>query len=49
MCIEAGLDICEVSQLLGYSDIRITQEVYAPTCGRFLEDRRGPEEQELRL
>lgn len=39
MCIEAGLDIYEVSRLLGHSDIRITQEVYAPICGRFLAER----------
>jgi len=39
MCIEAGLDIYEVSRLLGHSDIRVTQEVYAPICGRFLAER----------
>src|SRR5262249_6946907 len=36
MCIEAGMDLLTVSKLLGHSDIKITQEVYAPICGRFL-------------
>jgi len=36
MLIEAGADIFVVSRLLGHSDVRITQEVYAPICGKFL-------------
>jgi integrase len=36
MCIEAGMDLLTVSKLLGHSDIKITQEVYAPICGRYL-------------
>jgi integrase len=33
---EAGVDIYTVSRLLGHADVRITQEVYAPLCGRFM-------------
>ena len=36
MLIEAGVDIYTVSRLLGHADVRITQEVYAPLCGRFM-------------
>ena len=36
MLIEAGVDIYTVSRLLGHADVRITQEVYAPLCGKFL-------------
>jgi integrase len=36
MLVEAGVDIYTVSRLLGHSDVKITQEVYAPICGRFL-------------
>ena len=36
MLIEAGVQIYTVSRLLGHADIRITQEVYAPLCGKFL-------------
>jgi integrase len=36
MLIEAGVDIYTVSRLLGHADVRITQAVYAPICGRFL-------------
>jgi integrase len=36
MCIEAGMDIYTVSRLLGHADVRVTQKVYAPICGRFL-------------
>jgi len=36
MLIEAGVDIYAVSRLLGHTDVRITQEVYAPLCGRFM-------------
>jgi len=35
MLLEAGLDIFSVSKL-GHSDVRITQKVYAPLCGKFL-------------
>ena len=30
------MDIYTVSRLLGHADVRITQEVYAPLCGRFM-------------
>jgi integrase len=36
MLLEAGVDIYSVSKLLGHSDVRITQKVYAPLCGKFL-------------
>ncbi len=36
MLIEAGVQIYTVSRLLGHADVRITQEVYAPLCGKFL-------------
>ena len=36
MLIESGVGIYEVSRLLGHSDVRITQRVYAPICGKFL-------------
>jgi site-specific recombinase XerC len=36
MLIEAGVDIYTVSRLLGHADVRITQEVCAPLCGRFM-------------
>jgi integrase len=36
MLIEAGVDIYTVSRLLGHADVRITQEVYAPICGKFM-------------
>lgn len=36
MLIEAGVGIYEVSRLLGHADVRITQKVYAPICGKFL-------------
>jgi integrase len=36
MLIEAGVDIYTVSRLLGHADVRITQQVYAPLCGKFL-------------
>ena len=36
MLIEAGVDIYTVSRLLGHADVRITQEVDAPLCGRFM-------------
>jgi integrase/recombinase XerD len=36
MLLESGVDIYSVSKLLGHSDVRITQKVYAPLCGKFL-------------
>ena len=37
MLIEAGLELYEVSKLLGHSNTRITEKVYAPVCGKFLQ------------
>jgi integrase len=36
MLLEAGIDIYSLSKLLGHSDVRITQKVYAPLCVKFL-------------
>ena len=36
MLIESGVDIDTVSRLLGHADVRITEEVNAPLCGKFL-------------
>lgn len=36
MLIEAGVSLYETSTLLGHSDIRVTQQVYARICGKFL-------------
>jgi len=36
MLIEAGVDIYKVSKLLGHSDVRVTEYIYAPICGKFL-------------
>jgi len=36
MLIEAGVDVYKVSKLLGHADVRITEKVYAPICGKFL-------------
>jgi len=36
MLIESGVDIYTVSRLMGHSDVRITEKVYAPLSGRFL-------------
>ena len=43
MLIEAGVDIYAVSRVLGHADARITQEVYAPLCGRFMAEQAGCE------
>ena len=36
MLIESGVDIYTVSRLMGHSDVRITEKVYAPLSGKFL-------------
>src|SRR5262249_30044382 len=36
MLIESGVDIYTVSRLMGHSDVRITEKVYAPLCGKYL-------------
>jgi integrase len=36
MLIESGVHIYTVSKLLGHSDVRITEKVYAPISGKFL-------------
>lgn len=36
MLIESGVDVFKVSKLLGHSDVRITEKIYAPICGKFL-------------
>ena len=36
MLIESGVDIYMVSRLMGHSDVRITEKVYAPLSGKFL-------------
>jgi integrase len=36
MLIEAGVAIYEVSRLLGHSDVRVTQQLYAPLSGLYL-------------
>ncbi len=36
MLIESGVDVYKVSKLLGHADVRITEKIYAPICGRFL-------------
>ncbi len=36
MLIESGVDIYTVSRLMGHSDVRITEKVYAPMSGKFL-------------
>jgi len=36
MLIESGVDVYKVSKLLGHADVRITEKIYAPICGKFL-------------
>ncbi len=48
MLIESGVDIYTVSRLLGHSDVRITQKVYAPICGLFMASEQAKMGQYLR-
>jgi len=36
MLIESGVDVYKVSKLLGHSDVRVTEKIYAPISGKFL-------------